>query len=518
MKPLTCCVLAFVLPALSALAQAETPFDAAARAKAIAPFVEEETVAIAHLDLARLTPEAVGGMLDMVARIAPVAPSELDQAKKKWAKLHDMFLRAGLKDFYAVITLDGEDVLPQMCFVAPVPSDVDEMALRTTLGISDDEGQIIEGAFVSRPIRIPGRHVEKPREFRPVERPELAAAFRAAGDTAAQVILVPPRDARRVIEELMPQFPKELGSGSSLVLTRGIAWAAVGIDLSPHEAIRVTIQSPDAQAAEALRAKLADLLRLAGQCDEVRKVVPKFDEAAAVLAPKVEGDQLILVLDKENQGVDKLLAAVAPPVELMRAKSARMRSMNNLKQIALAMHNYYARNKHFPLPASRGPDGKPLLSWRVYILPYLGQDALFKQFHLDEPWDSPHNRTLIDKMPAVYRLPISKTEPGRTNYLLPVGNGALFDADKPTEFKDVTDGTSNTIMVVEVDDDHATVWTKPDDWPFDPKDPSKGLGRFFDDSFSAAICDGSAHVIKLSMDPKNLSALFTRAGGEVAEW
>jgi hypothetical protein len=317
-----------------------------------------------------------------------------------------------------------------------------------------------------------------------------------------------------VVEELMPQFPKELGGGPTSIVTKGVSWAALGVDLPPHPAVRLTIQSADAQAAEALRAKTAEILRLAGLHKKVRAAVPKFEEVAAVLAPKVEGDRLVLVLNEQNQGIETLLSLVTPPIEAARANAMRLQSTNNLKQIALAMHNYHAVNKHLPLPASLGKDGKPLLSWRVYMLPYLDQDTLFKQFHLDEPWDSPHNRTLIDKMPSTYRLPMSKTEKGRTNYLLPVGGGAAFEADKPTTFKDIKDGTSNTIMVVEVDDEHAVIWTKPEDLSFDPKDPSKGLGRFFDGGFNATICDGSVRFISSSVDEKVLKAVFTRDGKE----
>ena len=170
------------------------------------------------------------------------------------------------------------------------------------------------------------------------------------------------------------------------------------------------------------------------------------------------------------------------------------------------------------MPASAGPDGRPLLSWRVHILPYLDQAALFQQFHLDEPWDSPHNRALIDKMPAVYRHPFSKAEPGRTNYLLPVGNGAAFSPDKPTMFQDISDGVSNTIMVVEADDQHAAIWTKPDDWAFDPADPTKGLGRFYPSDPLAAFFDGSVQPLDWPQTPddlRRLRALITCADGEV---
>lgn len=204
-------------------------------------------------------------------------------------------------------------------------------------------------------------------------------------------------------------------------------------------------------------------------------------------------------------------------------------SMNKIRQIVLAMQTYEdhtaetgtpagKRSAHFPLPSIKSRDGKPLLSWRVAILPYLQQKPLYDQFHLDEPWDSPHNRPLVDKMPEIYRSPLSKNkDPGLTNYLLPVGNGAGFSADQPTSYKDITDGTANTIAIVEADDDHAVVWTKPDDWQFDPNNPAQWLGHLKDGVFVAAFFDCHAQGISASIDPKVLKALFTRAGGEPIE-
>jgi hypothetical protein len=330
-----------------------------------------------------------------------------------------------------------------------------------------------------------------------------------------QVLLLPPKYFPRVIDETLPELPKQLGGGSGKIVTQGVLWAAAGIDPPPHPAVHLIVQSKDASAAEALRAKLLVMMNMVIQNREFRQFIPKPEETVALLTPKVEGDRLTVTLDEQNQGIKTLFTLLAPPIEQARAAAYRAMSINNLKQMGLAMHNYHDKNKHFPLPAILGAEKKPLLSWRVQLLPIFEQYELYKQFHLDEPWDSEHNRKLIDQMPAVFKHPLSKKENGYTNYVLPVGNGVGFESETPTKFKDLKDGSSNTIMIVEVDDDHAVIWTKPDDLTFDPENPANGLGRFFKDRFNTAFFDGSVHNLKLDIPAKTLRALFTRAGQEV---
>src|SRR5262249_20669195 len=135
---------------------------------------------------------------------------------------------------------------------------------------------------------------------------------------------------------------------------------------------------------------------------------------------------------------------------------------NNLKQIVLAFHNYESAYGSFPAAAICDKAGKPLLSWRVAILPFVEQDNLYQQFHLNEPWDSEHNKKLLAMMPRIYvadggdaKMPAMPAEGDgvpatqRTNYRVFVGGGAAFDLRKGVKITDFTDGTSNTIMVVE---------------------------------------------------------------------
>jgi RNA polymerase sigma factor (sigma-70 family) len=191
------------------------------------------------------------------------------------------------------------------------------------------------------------------------------------------------------------------------------------------------------------------------------------------------------------------------------------RSSNNLKQIALAMLNYESAYNALPPAAVVDKAGKPMLSWRVLILPFIEQNELYKEFRLDEPWDSEHNKKLISKMPSTYAIPDDTlAKAGETRYRVFVGNGAGFEYIRGAKITDITDGTSNTIMVVTAAD--AVPWTKPDELAFDPdKNPGKLLGMVDGRTYQAAMFDGSVRAFNKLPAAKTLKAFITRAGGEV---
>ncbi len=208
------------------------------------------------------------------------------------------------------------------------------------------------------------------------------------------------------------------------------------------------------------------------------------------------------------------IALLLPAVQSAREAARRAQSTNNLKQIMLAQHNSHSVHNVFPGNICDA-EGKPLLSWRVAILPYLEQQALYDEFHLDEPWDSPHNKPLVDRMPPTYRSPKASPKDNTTFYQAFVGPGAFYDSPaKGTGIADITDGTSNTIAVVEAA--KSVPWSKPDDVPFDrEKEVPKLGGLNWAGGFNAAFADGSVRFLKFSIDKDVLKALVTRNGGEV---
>ncbi len=234
--------------------------------------------------------------------------------------------------------------------------------------------------------------------------------------------------------------------------------------------------------------------------------------------PTRKGKVVKLELNFEKNGqfatVGILVALLLPAVQAAREAARRIHSINNLKQLALAMHNYHDARRRFPDRAIFDKDGKPLLSWRVQILPFIEENNLYKQFHLDEPWDSEHNKKLIPLMPMVYRNPSSPAEQGKTDYLVPTGKGSIFEKQRGASIRDIRDGTSNTILVVEADPDRAVTWTKPEDLKYDETDPMAGLGKAHPGGFSAALADGSVRFISSGLDQTIFLHLLQMSNGD----
>jgi len=252
---------------------------------------------------------------------------------------------------------------------------------------------------------------------------------------------------------------------------------------------------------------------------------------------KVERTDAVVVA-QTNTELPKASAAAAGSlfgaISQARGAAQRMASANNLKQIAIAMHTWAdVHGSRFPPPQVVGKDGKGKVphSWRVAILPYLEQQALYEQYHFDEPWDSEANKGVLAQMPAVFRHPQDDPKSTNSSYFvlrteklleeIPAPGGGAFAPEGGFQtafsnklgmpFAQIIDGTSNTLAVVEAKRD--IPWTKPEDILFDPAKDPPALGGFFKEGFNAALCDGSVRFIDHRIDPKTLKLLIMPQDG-----
>jgi hypothetical protein len=225
-----------------------------------------------------------------------------------------------------------------------------------------------------------------------------------------------------------------------------------------------------------------------------------------------------------SSGSSLFAPSISPPVPIAIGPSEdaqliqrQFSAMYHLDTVAEAIKGYrQAHHATFPPAFSTSKDGKPLLSWRVLILPYAGQEALYKQFHLDEPWDSQHNKKLLSQMPDFYKT-LGNNAANTTTTLAVRGEKTVFPGGKAVSEAEVKDGLDSTIMVVEVETAKAVPWTKPDDFQYDEKKPTAGLtssAPYGPGVFFALFCDGTLRWISNTADHAALCALFTRAGGE----
>jgi hypothetical protein len=254
-----------------------------------------------------------------------------------------------------------------------------------------------------------------------------------------------------------------------------------------------------------------------GKVDNFKKLYKDFGEALKNVPIEAKGKDVTgaLTLKADTATISK---AVLEGLIVAKGQAAGVGSANNMKQMVLAMHNYMDAMGAFPTAAIYDKNEKPLLSWRVAILPYIEQEDLYKEFHLDEPWDSAHNKKLLDKMPKIYMVPAQaekadKEKPTKTHYRVFHGKGAAFEGTTGLKIGDFTDGTSNTIMVVEAEE--AVPWTKPDELTFDPKKDPPKVGLKDAEKFNAGFADGSVRTLDKKIDKETLKAYITRNGGEV---
>ncbi|MBC8868865.1 MAG: DUF1559 domain-containing protein [Planctomycetes bacterium] len=515
---LTICSLA-----VTPIANGQEPSSADTDAAIVQPFVSDATFLIVKVD-----PTGIGlpNLADTLKSMPPDAEAAYREiSQQAGAGLAQLRAMVNDQPVYATVGIPtSETKLPAFVFAKRPPEDVAvkltaflKSALKADLRIHGDYAVIAHEHGMD--------FAELMAAFPASPREGTAEAFESVASYPVQVLLLPPAHVRRTVEELLPELPRQLGGGPSSVLTEGLQWAAFGIDPGQLRA-ELVIQSSSESAARDLAAHIPKMIQSAyDAAPGIHKQIPSELTQALIgwLNPQVEGQRIVIRIDGREKTTAnlKMLAAVARTIE---EKTRRHRNVDRFGQILLAIHNYYDTYKTFPpVDKYRGEDGKHHLSWRVHILPYVEETKLYNEFHLDEPWDSPHNKKLIAKMPDIYESrsfdipPKVAVKPGHTTFLAPIGDKTVFGEAASTKFSQIIDGTSNTVVLVEVKPEKAVPWTAPEDYTFDAKNPAEELLIGADGRWLCGFADGSANQLRGDIPPETFLHLFQMNDGQVID-
>jgi prepilin-type processing-associated H-X9-DG protein len=483
---------------------------AGTKVTAIAPLLGEEVVLVVHIDLAKW--DAQTFFRHVLVKLAD--EDDRNDGTRAIDRSVAALKAAGAKDLF--LLFEPADIPGLPTAVVPLGDGGDDRAIATALS----------GGVRSNPFRWPATEtirgsvvagtpagLARIRNAQPKGRPDLLAAMAAGGDASIRIAIAPSTTLRRSFEESLAVLPEELGGGPITTLTRGLGWISLTSAFEPRPVIRAVVQAKDPDATRALMDLSQDALDQLANASRNDPALTSLAAPIGQIKPVAQGDRISL-----EAGLETTVDLVAVPIRQAREASRRSQCTNNLKQIGQAMYDYYPAHGHFPPAFSTSPDGMPLLSWRVHILPFLGQKALYDEFHKDEPWDSEHNQTLISRMPAVYTCPSGSrilAKEGKTTYLTPRAPSTIFPGAHAIEIRDVEDGTSNTLLLVDASDAAAVTWTRPDDWDISAPLKVQSLFGHHPKGTNIAFADGFVKFLKETVSPKGLRDLTTRKGGEI---
>ncbi len=458
-------------------------------------FLESSTVAAARVDLTQVDLSAT---LKLVQTEVPnLVPAQTMNGVQVIAGGFLQSLRgAGVKRIYATLSM-LEITQGHFAIIVPCenpaavrePADAILALLPAKLGYKT---HVSEGAVIVATDIIWQRLSMLPN----ADRQPLSTALDQCANHSIGVAINVREDLRSAVAAV---FPESLPQGapfefSPKKIMQDVVSLQLAIQTPPNIQVKLTANCGDAQGA-------LQIARLANQ------------NLARV------GISNLKCVNEESQVIvsavgDELVALVKSATTSANLSQAAMQQSNNLKQIMLAVHNFHAIHKSLPPRMTISEEGKPLLSWRVFLLPYLDQQELYEEFHLDEPWDSPHNLKLIDRIPAAYQSrQFSNIPRGETLIQAPLFSGSAWDGseNKMLAFEEIVDGTSNTICFVMAPQNKSVIWTKPEDLKL-------RADTLVDDLFGEqeskyfAFFDSSIRTIERSTDEARLKSMVTFSG------
>ena len=352
------------------------------------------------------------------------------------------------------------------------------------------------------------------KDTKKTKRTDIVQGFDAMGSLPFGAMLFPSKDNPLDLGKIFPSLKKAKGKeGEASGILNGLKLVTLGIYLDPWR-IEMVIQTENSELANDVQKSILKAIQsipdlVQAQVEEVGKD-PVFKALAAMVkSVSIMDDKVTIVITD----FDPYFEIAARINEQNQAKAAAALSMNKVKNIATALLAYHKDKGKFPPAATLSKEGKPLLSWRVQILPYLGHNFLYKQFRQNEPWDSEHNKKFIRRIPPSFRESQENFDKGTTPFQAPVGIATLFNpGGTGTNSIQIINELSNTIMLVKVPEDKTAIWTKPEDWEIDISLPAKDLLKGFSNAIVFACADGEVKAIPLKEAEEKIKSMLVIDG------
>ncbi|MCY2970752.1 MAG: DUF1559 domain-containing protein [Planctomycetota bacterium] len=348
------------------------------------------------------------------------------------------------------------------------------------------------------------------KDTKKTKRTDIVQGFDDMGSLPFGAMLFPSKDNPLDLAKIFPSLKRANGKEHEVHgILNGLKLVTLGMYLDPWR-IQMVIQTEDRELANDVHKSILKAIQsipdlVQAQVEEVGKD-PVFKALAAMVkSVSIMDDKVTIVITD----FDPYFEIAARINEQNQAKVAAAQSMGKVKNIATALLAYHKDKGKFPPAATLSKEGKPLLSWRVQILPYLGHNLLYKQFKQNEPWDSEHNKKLIRRIPPSFRETQDDLNKGNTPFQAPVGLATIFPpGGTGTNSIQIINELSNTIMIVKVPEDKSAIWTKPEDWEIDVNLSAKDLLKGFTNAIVFACADGEVKTMPLKVAEDNIKSML----------
>lgn len=348
---------------------AEPAGSAQARARAIAPFLDEGTLVVARIDLQAVDIDVLTATVqqwlgavetDSVARREDAAAIDrvrheggLFVQEMRKAGGREMYLVASLADFpthylFTVVPLSSgadADRIERLLYHPPTSAtpSATRPAEEVTPPINATHTARMHGAVVGG-FR---ESINRLRQVEPADRPEIADAFAAVQDAPIQVLVIPSASTRMVLQAMMPELPPFLGGGATAGFTEGYQWGVAGLGTSPRPFVRMVTTFDSPQAAQAFRKALRDALAAIGRTDTVQRVAPTYEKGLAALDLNVRDNHVTTTL--EGSRLEQFVQQTAAPALLLTKRMMNRHAMvGDLGAITNGLNEYYNKHKAWP--------------------------------------------------------------------------------------------------------------------------------------------------------------------------